>query len=144
MTDCRAPTIVRTKSEHCADIISEGAGEEGDFLRNDDERIHPYQEGVPSEQYGHSKQGIQDRKESRAAGGDNERGLSYIPQGFNRRASKPTDAQLKQWRWEEPDLLRKLQRGDYTAAETLVERYRWWLQAARLPAFALMKFMTAP
>jgi hypothetical protein len=31
------------------------------------------------------RQAAQNRKESRAAGGDNERGLGYIPKGFNAR-----------------------------------------------------------
>jgi hypothetical protein len=83
---------------------------------------------VPAEQYGSSKQGIQDRKDSQGAGGDNERGLGYTPEGFNRRAPKPTKQQFERWRFEEPDLLRRTRRGDNGAAETLAQRYRWWLQ----------------
>ena len=76
------------------------------------------------------RQALEDREESTAAGGDNERGLAphEFPQGFARRIPKPTKEQFDQWRFEEPDLLRKLQGGDYGAAALLAERYRWWIQ----------------
>jgi hypothetical protein len=76
------------------------------------------------------RQALKDRRESRAAGGDNERGLAphEFPQGFARRIPKPTKEQFDQWRFEEPALLRKLQGGDYGAAALLAERYRWSIQ----------------
>ena len=76
------------------------------------------------------RQATQDHEESKAAGGDNERGLAphEFPQGFARRIPKPTKEQFDQWRFEEPDLLRKLQGGDYGPAALLAERYRWWIQ----------------
>ena len=73
-------------------------------------------------QFKQVRQAAQDRKESRAAGGDNERGLGYIPKGLNARVDKPTKEQFELWRYEEPDLLRRLQGGDAGAAEILAER----------------------
>jgi hypothetical protein len=102
-------------------------------LKEIDERTHCYAL-MPVEYSQHQgnfrqvRQAAQDRKERTAAGGDNERGLDYIPKGFNRRVPKPTRQQFEQWRHEEPDLLRSLQGGDYGAAAILAERYRWWLQ----------------
>ena len=102
-------------------------------MKEIDERTHCYAL-MPVEFSQHEgnfrqvRQAAQDRNDSRAAGGDNERGLDYVPKGFNRRVPKPTKLQFEQWRHEEPDLLRKLQGGDYGAAALLAERYRWWLQ----------------
>ena len=102
-------------------------------MKDIDERTHPFAAGAVefSQHQGNFKQvrqAEQDRKESRAAGGDNECGLGHIPRGLNARVAKPTEQQFEQWRLEEPDLLRRLQRGDYGAAAVLTERYRWWLQ----------------
>jgi hypothetical protein len=101
-------------------------------LRNSDDRTHPYAttKGCRPFIQGNIKQvrqALEARKEGRGAGGDNERGLGYIPRGFNARVAKPSQQQFDQWRQEEPDLLRRLHGGDYAAAAILAERYRWWL-----------------
>jgi hypothetical protein len=98
-----------------------------------DNRTHPYAvhaTDFPQYQgnFRQVDQAEQDRKESKAAGGDNERGLGYLPKGLNARVAKPTTQQFELWKTEEPGLLRRLQNGDERAAELLAQRYRWWLQ----------------
>jgi hypothetical protein len=102
-------------------------------LKNKDNRTHPYAVQAfdfPQDQgnYKQVRQAAQYGKDSTAAGGENERGLGYMPKGLNARVAKPTEQQFKQWREEEPGLLRRLQNGDERAAEILAQRYRWWLQ----------------
>ena len=98
-----------------------------------DERTHPYAKQAvdyPQRQGNSNQVGqvAQDRKESSAAGGDNERGLGYLPKGLNARVDKPTKEQFELWKDEERGLLRRLQNGDARAAEILAKRWRWWLQ----------------
>jgi hypothetical protein len=101
--DVHAIKIVGRKSHRSAD---KRARKENWGLKDIDERTHPYagEMGEFSQRHGNSKQvrqTVQDRRDSRAAGGDNERGLGYIPQGFNRRVAKPTQKPFEQWRYED-------------------------------------------
>src|SRR5262245_52208560 len=57
-------------------------------------------------------------------GGDRERGLTRpLRNGLTRRRPRPTNQQLHQWAIEEPKLIAKAARGDWRAAERLVERH---------------------
>jgi len=96
-----------------------------DFRPKIDFKNAQYRLRVPSDHLGSADDVSSDPPElAYAIGGDRERGLTRpLRNGLTSGRLRPTNEQLRRWAIEEPKLIAKAARGDWRAAERLVERH---------------------